>query len=144
MELVVDQVYTMVHDGLTYNFFTSRMVEFAVNHKLPTINCAFPQHVIDTILAADTIEQDKLAALTEAQLEEPGTIVEWDAGHSVVDGNHRLIRRWQRETARRPLWPDIVAGVSVSMECWVWPESLWREFCFVGDMADFAGGVFAL
>lgn len=118
---VKEQYHTVGHrDGKKYTFFVDRMVALAKKRGLPTTNCEFPQEVIDFILKADTVEEQYLAKV-DPNDDRPGIVVVWlpGDGHSLVDGNHRLIRKYRE-------------GVT-NMECWVWPYEAWQMFCLVTD-----------
>lgn len=52
-------------------------------------------HMIEHIRKNNGVEPERIASLTAADLERPAIVVLWPDGHSsVIDGNNRLVRRW--------------------------------------------------
>jgi len=116
-----EEVYTVLnkHDGVEYTFFTSAMVRFATELELPTRNVEISMQAIQGILNGDTIEQAKLLK-TELSDARPIVIVEWapGQGHSIVDGNHRVILKH-------------LHGIHTH-KAWVWPFGAWEPFSMTG------------
>ena len=64
------------------------------------------------------VEEQHALKLSEASLEVPGVVGEWGDTHIVIDGAHRLWRRWKRGDKTFP--------------CYLIPEALWRHFVVNG------------
>lgn len=51
--------------------------------------------MVEHVRQNNGVEPERIAALTAADLERPAIVVLWPDGHSsVIDGNNRLVRRW--------------------------------------------------
>lgn len=60
------------------------------------LRCTCSQEWYEYTLTTNGVEPDHLTRLTEADLERPGIMLGWQPGNvSIVDGAHRLCRRWQ-------------------------------------------------
>lgn len=121
----LDETYTVTHsgDGREYTFFTSAMARYATKHNAPIVDVTISDEAIEAILKGDTIEPAKLRNVTIFD-DRPVTVVIWPDGesHSLVDGNHRVIRRYMN-------------GIR-QVRAWVWNHPGWEQFSIVDPDID--------
>lgn len=119
-----DQVFSYYHDNKMLHFNVSLLAR--LHEKMPA---EFRKITMDLNDANYTlcmehrgIEEPKIQALQPKQLREPGYAVLFGEGlFTIVDGHHRLVRRWR-------------GGVRV-MDFWVTDEQVWRA-CLVEYTAE--------
>ena len=97
--LPTDQVFSHTDlDGVQRHFNTSAMVRAILSRQVvPECGVApLPEHVVASIRANHGVEEHHLEAV-DANLDSPCIMVEFEDGKSlVVDGNHRIVRRWDK------------------------------------------------
>jgi hypothetical protein len=53
----------------------------------------------DSVIRSNGVEAERVAQLTAEDLERPGIVIGWggpaQGEHTLIDGNHRMARRWQ-------------------------------------------------
>src|ERR1700757_2452747 len=112
-----DQVFTYYHNNAMLHFNVSLLAR--MRKQMPKefwlITMDVTEDIYDMCIKHRGIEEPKVLALTKKQLREPGYGVfhDDDGNFTLVDGHHRLVRRWR-------------GGVR-QIDIWVTPESVWKH-----------------
>lgn len=122
--LVTDQVFSYYHGEGMLHFNATLLAR--LHKQMPgefrRITMDLEQVTYDLCMQHRGIEEDRVAALKPKSLREPGYGVLFnDNTFSIVDGHHRLVRRYR-------------GGVRV-MDFWVTNEDVWR-YCLVPYTAE--------
>jgi hypothetical protein len=115
------QVYTFVEkDGTATHIATTVLLQTLKRAGVTPVLCVYDQTLVQALERGDLgVEVDHALALPEARLDVPGIVGQWGDEHIMIDGAHRLWRRWKRGD------PDFPA--------YYLAEHLWRRFV-INDM----------
>lgn len=120
-----DQVFSYYHGEKMLHFNVTLLSRLRgwMPAEFRRITMDLDQKVYDLCLTHRGIEEDKIAALTPKSLRDPGygVLFDDDGSFTIVDGHHRLVRRYR-------------GGVRV-MDFWVAPQAVWRH-CLVEYSAE--------
>lgn len=114
-----DQVFSYYHGNGMLHFNVSLLgrLHKQMPNEFRRITMDLTQENYDLCIKHRGIEEPKVEALTPSQLREPGLSVILGNGlFTIVDGHHRLVRRWR-------------GGVRV-MDFWITHKIVW-EHCLV-------------
>ena len=124
--LTMDQVLTMDPVGTMYTFveaeklmpthIASRVLFDALTrNRVPVTIAHIAPSLVEAMERGDLgIEEPHALKLPEAALDTPAIVGEWGDTHIIIDGAHRLWRRWKRGDTTFPAY--------------LIPEALWRHF----------------
>jgi hypothetical protein len=117
---ITEAVYTFVEtDGTPVHIAASTLLYGLETRSAPVTRCMIAPSLVAALERGDLgVEPPHALRLPESALEAPGIVGEWGDAHIIIDGAHRLWRRWKRGD------PDFPA--------YVLPEALWREFQISG------------
>src|ERR1035437_1619960 len=93
-----DQVFSYYHNDTMLHFNASLLARLhkQMPNEFRRITMDLGQAEYDLCMANRGIEEPKLANLTAQMLREPGYGVLFEGGtFTIVDGHHRLVRRWR-------------------------------------------------
>lgn len=121
----MDQVFSYYHGDEMLHFNASLLARLhkQMPNEFRLITMDLDEAIYDLCMKHRGIEEPKIDRLTPTQLREPGYGVLFEDGSfTIVDGHHRLVRRWR--------------GAVRVMDFWVSPPAIWRE-CLVHYSPEF-------
>lgn len=133
-----DQVFSYYHGGGMLHFNASLLARIRAAlppkcFQLITLDIGEDEYAL--CMAHRGIEEPKLAALTAAQLRDPGYAVlldEQGMSFTIVDGHHRLVRRYRHGARQMKLW---VTSRDIWQHCLV-PYSKFDEAVLAQHMPE--------
>lgn len=114
---LTDPFYTFVDRGGTPTHIACGVLRRALekSQKAQPYLCEFGESLIGALKRGELgVEEEHALKLPDTALEAPGIVGQWGSDHILIDGAHRLWRRWQRGDTDFPAY--------------MVPEELWRLF----------------
>jgi hypothetical protein len=102
-----DQVFSYYHgdEMLHFNVTLLARIRKAVPSQFRLITMDIDQPVHDMIMNHRGIEENKVRALDGKRLREPGYgVILEDGSFTIVDGHHRLVRRYRGNVKQMDFW----------------------------------------
>jgi hypothetical protein len=135
MGLTMREVCELDPEGVTYTFVEGgpsgtpthiavKVLLDAVRGRMDTTYCLLGGMVPALERGDLGVEEAHALKFPEAALEVPGIVGEWGNDHVMIDGAHRVWRRWKRGDA--------------GFHAYVVPESVWRHFVVLDVPGDAA------
>lgn len=117
---ITDAVYTFVnHDGVPVHIASDALLRALKRSDVVPSLCEFGDTLIVALEKGDLgVEEDHALSLPEAALETPLIVGTWGSKHIMIDGAHRLWRRWKRGDR--------------DFNAYYVPEEAWRRFTIDG------------